>query len=751
MDDCGERGSDDKRMGVLMADGTNTISWAERYLSHGWSLVPLHDMAAGTCSCGLNDPEHDRKQGGKHPRYAKWQINVIRDIDTARAVWTAHPSANIGIATGAPSRVWVLDVDPDNGGMTEIADLIFAHGSDWVETYMVETGSGGVHYYFTMPADFEPTNRRGALPRGLDVRGTGGQVVAPPSVSGKGTYRVLTDVPVAPAPSWLLELIRPPVWERPTIAGPALAPLAGPEVVGARGPAYAAAAVEALVAELGAAPEGTRNETAFRVACRLLELANAPWSGLSGESAYGAYLSGAGRADGNGAPFPRSEADSVWMHAVRQVGEGAAVLPPSEIAGEPFPLPGAGNLATDGSSTYSQRSDPFCDPGPAVLPTASVTGVTSQVRGVTDGVTTLLDQMLTAEQLRALPPPEPLIAGLLNLDSTAWLIGKSGSFKSFVVLDWAAHVGRGQAWQGLAVRQGLAVCVVAEGARGVRLRVDAWERAYGPLKDVLFLPRPVQVRGMEWPALIEACHRLAPVLIVLDTQARISIGLDENSNTDMGLYIQAIDQLRQATGACVLSVHHIGRNGSDARGASALDAAQDAEIRAARIGAYAVELHVDKQKDRHQAGPIRLALRAVGGEIDPETGEDMSSLVIEQNAAAVPVEERIERGTARARVLYSIMRDIFDVGDGGTRAEIGALFKSHPCLDGCSPDVRRKAWSLAWGQLVDRGLIAKMERQERFRIIVVPDQTEEGVLTRNRTAEPPAGWYMWRPVESDSE
>lgn len=746
-----------------MADGTNTTNWIETYLSRGWSLVPLHDMAAGTCSCGLNDPEHDRKQGGKHPRYAKWQINVIRDIETARAVWTAHPDANIGIATGASSRVWILDVDPDNGGMTAIADLIFEHGSDWVETYMVETGSGGVHYYFTMPADFEPTNRRGALPRGIDVRGTGGQVVAPPSVSGKGAYRVLCDVPVAPAPGWLLELIRPPIWDAPPHGG--LLSTQGPahaDIGGARGTAYAAAAVEALVAELGAALEGTRNETAFRVACRLLELVNAPWSGLAADVAYGAYLSGAGRADGNGAPFPRAEADSVWAHAVRQVGGGAAVLPPSEIAGEPLPLPGAANrvsLATNSSSAYSERSDPFCDPGPAALPMAGVTGVTSQVRGVTGavttgtttGVTALLDQMLTAEQLRAIPPPEPLIAGLLNLDSTSWLIGKSGSFKSFVALDWAAHVGRGQAWQGLAVRQGLAVCVVAEGARGVRLRVDAWERAYGPLKDVLFLPRPVQVRGVEWPALIEACHRLAPALIVLDTQARISIGLDENSNTDMGLYIQAIDQLRQATGACVLSVHHIGRNGSDARGASAIDAAQDAEIRAARVGAYAVELHVDKQKDRQQAGPIRLALRTVGGEIDPETGEGMSSLVIEQNAAAVPIEEKVERGTARARVLYSIMRDVFDVGDGGTRAEIGALFKSHPCLDGCSPDVRRKAWSLAWGQLVDRGLIAKMERQERFRIIVVPDQTEEGVLTRNRTAEPPAGWYMWRPVESDSE
>jgi len=739
------------------------LDYALSYAARGWAVVPLHDVADGRCSCGnpTNDPDHDRKQGGKHPRFAMWQANPLRDPTAIRGVWSTYPHANVGIATGAPSRFWVLDVDPDNGGIESLIELIGMHGGMGpFETYSVVTGSGGDHYYFAMPDDFEPTNRRGALPRGLDVRGTGGQVVAPPSRSGKGPYRVADASDIMPAPGWLLELIRPPVWDAP--AGVQAAGLLPAGAVGQRGPAYAAAAARSLGAELHAAQEGTRNETAFRVACRLIELSNAPWADMSAGQAYMFYVAGAQGADGNGVHgFSQAEADAVWAHAARQVGDGAAVLPASELAGEALPFVGDSTVAPTSLRLAAGRAgaDPFVDPGPAPLPVRSpgaigASSVTSQVRGVTSGVTTsvtdpvmaLLDQMMTAEQLRALPRPAPLVAGLLNTDSTAWLIGKSGSYKSFVALDLAARVGRGEPWQGRAVRQGLVVYLVAEGAAGMQLRTDAFERAYGPLKDVLFLPRPVQARGPEWTVLVEACRRLAPALIVLDTQARISLGLDENSNTDMGMYVEAIDMLRRATGACVLSVHHIGRSGSDARGASALDAAQDTELRCHRIARLAFELHVDKQKDQDQAGVMRLALRPVPGEVDPLTGADRSSLVLDVGTGLVPGElDGVSRREARARALYALMRDVFGVGDGGTRADIGTLFRSLPLLADLNPDAKRKAWSLAWGHLVNLGLVARMNSQERFKIIVVPDQSAAGALTPNCSIDPPDGWRLWRP------
>jgi hypothetical protein len=231
-----------------------------------------------------------------------------------------------------------------------------------------------------------------------------------------------------------------------------------------------------------------------------------------------------------------------------------------------------------------------------------------------DAVDALLAKMLDRDALDSIPEPEPLIGQLLFRDSESWIIGAPGGFKSFVALDWAAHVGAGQSWRGLPVRRGDVVYIAAEGQKGIPQRVRAWEAVYGRrLAGVRFLPEPVQVKGADtdrtghpavgWLTLVEACRRIKPVLIVLDTQARITVGLEENSNTAMGVLIEAIRLLKAATGACVLVVHHTGRNGRDARGASALDGAQDTEIRVdrpvehdERAALHAV-ISVDKNKD----------------------------------------------------------------------------------------------------------------------------------------------------------
>lgn len=248
-----------------------------------------------------------------------------------------------------------------------------------------------------------------------------------------------------------------------------------------------------------------------------------------------------------------------------------------------------------------------------------------------DPVDVLLGKMLTRDQLEHIPRPRPLIEGLLDLDSESWIIGAPGGFKSFVALDWACHVATGLTWRGQATVQGPVVYVVAEGAKGIRQRVLAWEATYGARADALrCLPEPVQVKDGDtdktgkpsraWRVLVEACRRLQPVLIVLDTQARITVGLEENSNTSMGVLVEAVRMLKQATGACVLVVHHTGRNGEDARGASALDGAQDTEIRVDRPEKKAdrrkltAVIAVDKQKDGDESAswPVQLAVVPVG-------------------------------------------------------------------------------------------------------------------------------------------
>lgn len=176
------------------------------YVQRGWHVLPLHNVdEEGRCSCGDTEEGHAR---GKHPRLKGWVEAEPPSVADVMVWWERWPEANVGLATGKSSGFWVLDVDPKNKGDKALEGLVAEHGS-LPRTYTVSTGSGGTHYYFTMP-DFEVTNSPGRLPKGLDVRGTGGQVVAAGSKTDLGAYEVASDVEPSEAPSWLLEMVRPP-------------------------------------------------------------------------------------------------------------------------------------------------------------------------------------------------------------------------------------------------------------------------------------------------------------------------------------------------------------------------------------------------------------------------------------------------------------------------------------------------------------------------------------------------------------
>lgn len=98
--------------------------------------------------------------------------------------WTQYPDAQIGIVTGQISNLLVVDVEYD-GDLNLITD----------ETYTVKTGRGGKHFYFTHDGDFKNAVR--ILPS-VDVRAEGGYVVAPGSITSKGSYEVIKDLPIAP-------------------------------------------------------------------------------------------------------------------------------------------------------------------------------------------------------------------------------------------------------------------------------------------------------------------------------------------------------------------------------------------------------------------------------------------------------------------------------------------------------------------------------------------------------------------------
>ncbi|MBX9790029.1 MAG: bifunctional DNA primase/polymerase [Pirellulales bacterium] len=180
--------------------------YALLYAKTGWRVLPVHAFADGLCTC---DDEQCHSPA-KHPITTNGCKDATTDVETINRWWReTNGMANVAIATG--NGLLVLDVDAKSDGLSSLAELERANGTLPL-TPMVETGGGGRHYFFSCPAETSIGNRA-AIVQGIDVRGEGGYVVAPPSLHASGSqYRWATpdDTPLAQVPYWLLELLAKP-------------------------------------------------------------------------------------------------------------------------------------------------------------------------------------------------------------------------------------------------------------------------------------------------------------------------------------------------------------------------------------------------------------------------------------------------------------------------------------------------------------------------------------------------------------
>lgn len=242
---------------------------AHDYAALGWAVFPLQpgQKKPYGFTTGLHAASDDldltlaRWTGrqGLPLRAAKTEAERL-----PRAV-LARPDSNIGLATGARSRCWVLDVDGE-AGIASLLDLADKHGR-LPRTVRQHTGGGGGQLFYTWPGVLpwgaEIRNGASKFADHLDVRGEGGYVVLPPSIHPSGRpYEWVPgcapwETEMARAPWWLLRLVAPP---------PPPAPPPGQrrsERVGDAS-AYANGALDAACAEIAAAPPGRQNETLHR-------------------------------------------------------------------------------------------------------------------------------------------------------------------------------------------------------------------------------------------------------------------------------------------------------------------------------------------------------------------------------------------------------------------------------------------------------------------------------------------------------
>jgi hypothetical protein len=191
-------------------DSRTNLDYAQHYASLGIPVLPLHYIThTGKCSCG----EGKSCKPGKHP-FGHLVPHGLNDATTDESTirqWFEDKQYNLGICTGSASGFFVLDRDDKDGGNTSLTELEEKH-SPLPLTLRQQTGNGA-HYLFRMPTDRDVRNSVKQIAAGLDIRGTGGYVVATPSIHENGKTYAWDDCDqptlnmIAQAPMWLLDLI----------------------------------------------------------------------------------------------------------------------------------------------------------------------------------------------------------------------------------------------------------------------------------------------------------------------------------------------------------------------------------------------------------------------------------------------------------------------------------------------------------------------------------------------------------------
>lgn len=441
------------------------------------------------------------KECGKVPLTSHGLEDATVDAMTIETWWDRWPNANVAIRTGD-----LVVVDEDKPGA--LSELAAKHGQQIPETRIARTGKGR-HYYFMQPADQRIRNTAGKLATGIDTRGDGGYVVAPPSVHPDGgVYSWESTAPPAPFPAWISALLTKP--EPKTVT-----PFVG------RSTPYGQRALEAEVHAVSIAAEGTRNQQLNTAAFALGQLVA---GGELDEHDALSSLEAAARA----CDLPE--------------GEATATIASGMSAGraEPRRAP-----ESNGSGVVHRL------PAPAMLP------VDQPAARIT------IEPWLTFSK-NSQAEMEFLIDGLWPVKSFAFIASPPKKGKTWLGLAAAISIASGTSFIGeFDVPKPRRVLYLAlEGARqAIRARIGALTRGVNldPDSDVLdnldiaYRPRGINLADPEWAAEIAniaADNQYAVIFVdVLRNAARIK----ESDSTEFG-HLRSL--LEPALHHCSISLLH---------------------------------------------------------------------------------------------------------------------------------------------------------------------------------------------------
>jgi hypothetical protein len=495
--------------------------------------------------------------------------------DTIRGWWSRWPDAIIGMPTGRPSGCIVADLDIDLtrgiDGRDAWQTLSAPHAE--IDTREVITPRGGAHLYFQIPEGVEIRNSASKIGPGIDIRGEGGYVILPPSVTPAGEYMLEASSTreVAEMPPWLVKLLISKDSAPKPISSTNIAEYVG-DVVIEGGRNHALASHAGLLRKAGLEPNEilaallVRNNERCKPPLPRDEVELIAWSSGRWEKGDPDVFTGAVPA-----PVPVPTVDDAQPKFVAS--------PVSEILARPRPI-------------WLVRN---------VLP---ATGV-----GVMYGASGSGKTFAMLDLSFAIVRGERWFDARTRAGAVVY-IATEGALRMRVEAYMAAKGVAAEALDGFAAIESSINLLDATGQEVAELihAINAYAE---------HIKRPV-------------------VAVNIDTLNRAMPGGNENASEDMGRAVSAASAIGNAVGCLVNFVHHSGKDGSKgSRGHSSLKAAADAELSITRDGDVRL-ITAEKVRDGldgAKIGAFKLRTMDLGfvSDDDPEAGpeEVYSSCVIE--------------------------------------------------------------------------------------------------------------------------
>ncbi len=474
------------------------MSTAEHYATvYGWAVFPLSPRSkipyAGTR--GLLEATRDPEQ------IRQW-----------RSLINGGGRPNLAVATGHISGIVVIDIDPDHGGDDSWRALIDRHGG-YPDTVESLTPRGGRHIYFQLPDGCVIRNNAGTkLGPGVDVRGDGGYVVAPPSVGANGRSYAWEascspedGLAPAPLPGWLRDLIEDKPGQSRT----------------------AAPAID------GSIPQGQRDNHMTSLAGSMRR------RGMAEASILAALQAENARCDP-----PLAEAD------IQRIARSVARYEPAQASNA---ITG-GNGAIDPAGLGGE-ADPARDPEPP----PAFTEID-------------LSGLMQAE----IDPPRFAIDPWLPLRQVTLFGGHGGTGKSSIALVIAAHVACGRPFAGLAVRQMPVLFASLEDEPALLLyRLKRIVQAYNlPPEEVIANIRILdgassastlfaeEAFGQTRPtaAYYELAERCVGAGLVVIDNASDAFDANENHRRSVRSFVRSLVAIGRANDSAILLLAHIDKN-----------------------------------------------------------------------------------------------------------------------------------------------------------------------------------------------